>query len=784
MATLFEQYAPYRQPLTGEERQMLDRAAQYQQEITSDPGLERWERGWIDGDGQRVPYPLQQAQMRIALDRAAIQMQDWNARGVIYPDSPEIAERFPGVDPRGKCCEVDMAFSDRLAKLQAALPTRPPEVQAYVGGLLRDAGSLRTPVGRVWDEMRNDCINIRVKQRAAKLAVTEETSRWLQEDIQSSVTGSAPIQRVNGLLNTLEYACGLTDRPPTAQETALMTGALHAPVPESVLAVRTAPAAPPDRLQVEFENFDHQTQQKFFSNPRNWGKSPADVPEDVVNLDAAAGAVSRYAAATADRTIDPAFAQAEKNSDGFLSRGDLITVDGKTVREIIAEGYQPRNPEDNFDRYYADNVRQMTASIVSAGLMAGKRVEAFLPDSRGRIPQEPTQITKAGYEPSPLKKVTLNAWERHFAKHGFYKEKAAKAVEYQRCMAARERVKAANMRAQFSMDGGASRPMKEMFFGQWMRENGPIPTSVPHGFSATRSALTTFATCVMAREGHRVEDILDPTKLTAEKQAVGKQVMERILAGDGQWASETLFHGNRALNQQMDRLAGAMDITDERQLFSPAARPLAFAASTVFDIGQEENHIKAEMLAAAERFAPGRGKAALDEVFHTGDNLAGYMDSAKASLSGRVNLSSGTVIKAEVTRAAIPVFKFEYGRRLFAQAKAASPDAPASSLVPHDAWRITGEALMGNSSFRSLVGRLEESRPLQMSMGREALSGQLQQRTKLGVDMKRFKASFDIEPSKQVEKQRERTETLEQAVAKNARRQPQKQPPAHGGMHR
>ena len=784
MATLFEQYAPYRQPLTDEERQMLDRAAQYQQKITGDPGLERWERGWIDGDGRSAPYPLQQTQMRIALDRAANQMQEWNARGVIYPDSPEIVERFPGVDPRGKCCEVDMAFSDRLAKLQAALPTRPPEVQAYVGGLLRDAGSLRTPAGRVWDEMRNDCINIRVKQRAAKLAVTEETSRWLQEDIRSSVQGSAPIQRVNGLLNTLEYACGLTDRQPTAQETAFMTDTLHAPIPQAVLSARTAPASAPAQLQVDFEDFDHQTQQKFFSNPRNWGKTPADVPEDVINLDAAAGAVSRYAAATADRAIDPAFAQAEKSSGGFLSRGDLITVDGKTVREIMAEGYQPRGPRDSFERYYAENARQMTASIVSAGLMAGKRVEAFLPDSRGRIPDEPTQITKAGYEPSPLKKVTLNAWERHFSKHGFYKEKAAKAVEYQRCMAARERVKAANMRAQFSMDGGASRPMKEMFFGEWMRENGPLPASVLHDFSATRSALTTFATCAMAREGHSVEDILDPTKLTAEKQAAGKLVMERILAGDSKWASETLLHGNIALNQQLDRLAGSIDITDERQLFSPAARPLAFAASTVFDIGQEENHIKPEMLAAAERLAPGRGKATLDEVFHTGDNLAGYMDTARASLTGRVALSSGTVMKEELTRAAIPVFKFEYGRRLFAQAKAATPGAPATSLVQHDAWRLTGEALMTNNGFRSLMGQMEESRPLQMAMGREALSGQLQQRTKLGLDMKRLKATFELSPSKQMEKQRERTEKLEQAVEKNARRQPQKQPPAHGGMHR
>ncbi|GFI64929.1 hypothetical protein IMSAG185_00522 [Lachnospiraceae bacterium] len=58
----------------------------------------------------------------------------------------------------------------------------------------------------------------------------------------------------------------------------------------------------------------------------------------------------------------------------------------------------------------------------------------------GKIPKEPVQITKTGYKPSPVKKVTLNAWERHFSKHGFYQEKAAKAVEYEKISQARERV--------------------------------------------------------------------------------------------------------------------------------------------------------------------------------------------------------------------------------------------------------------------------------------------------------------------------------------------------------
>ena len=145
--------------------------------------------------------------------------------------------------------------------------------------------------------------------------------------------------------------------------------------------------------------------------------------------------------------------------------------------EILAERERntPRNSNITLDEYR----RQQANEIVAAGLMAGKRVEAFLPDERGRIPKEPIQITKSGYEPSPLKKVTLNAWERHFSKHGYFKEKAAKAAEYQKFIEARERVRLKNQSVLGSdMQSSTSRNIKEMFFRKWVEDNGPIPDSM------------------------------------------------------------------------------------------------------------------------------------------------------------------------------------------------------------------------------------------------------------------------------------------------------------------
>lgn len=61
--------------------------------------------------------------------------------------------------------------------------------------------------------------------------------------------------------------------------------------------------------------------------------------------------------------------------------------------------------------------------------MTGKRVEAFLPDREGRIPAEPTPITRSGYEPSPLRPETFNAWQRFFSRHGFYSESFTDLME-------------------------------------------------------------------------------------------------------------------------------------------------------------------------------------------------------------------------------------------------------------------------------------------------------------------------------------------------------------------
>ena len=771
MPTVFEQYAPYRPAVTADEQEMLDEGRMNQEELLADPTVKHWERGWIDAEGRLTPYPLQHIQVQIALDRADQQLRRWGTDPSLFPVDLDTTVRFPGVDPKGKACEVDMAFAQRRARLETALSSRPPEVRAYVGRQLKDLAQLDTPMRNAWDKMKIDCYDIRMTTLAAKMAVTEETSQWLLEDAQAMKEGRASIRRVDGMLNVLEYLSGLTDREPTQQERALMAE-LKAPVPPEVEGHRSDSLTAPKSIAVEFENFDHQVQQKFFCDPRNWGKGPRHMPEDMVNLDAALGAVSRYSKATADRAISPLFEAMENKTRGIISRGDLITVDGKTIREKMCEDYVAAGKDlREFPAFYKQNVREAANSYVSAALMAGKRVEAFVPDSQGRIPDEPTQITKAGYEPSPLKKVTLNAWQRHFAKYGYYKEKVARADEYRRVTEARERVRATNLSAQLYMDSGIHPHIKERFFGSWMRENGPLPIKVPDGFSATRSGLTTFAVCRLAAQGHSIEAIHDPAQLRAEKQAAGKEVLERLLAGDTNWAAETLLKGQERLLADIDRLTANMDFSDDRQILNSANRPLFFAASTAFDASQEESRCREEVQAAAERLYPGREKEEYGRIATGVNTTAAFFSDASGALHQISQLSAGMVHRSEASLSINRILSYEASKQVFARKRAAAPEMPVSrylDLVNMAEGTSYGHVVKSRDK-QTLVDMVERGGTAQQILGREALSGRLQARFRIKTDPTMEKIDFHLAPpTKQVAKEESRTRRVEETARKNA----------------
>lgn len=531
----------------------------------------------------------------------------------VMPEDESVTVRFPGISPIGKTCAMEMQFAQRIANIEVAIETCPPEVAAYANGLLAMNDKNKKAYGRITYPMKLQMDMARVASRAAKICPSDSGRTELRLQSRKCEL-EAWTERFELYLQGIEHAVGIDPRPELPEE----VHALYREILQTDLNMelhrkgRETKVIPPV-LHVEFDKLEDNLLYRAAIRPVNWELSEEEI-RGKLNKGAAGlkdlrmseeeidNAVVTYARATVDRVLQPTLGVLEKTAEPRLqfSRGDYIIVDGQTVRERMLEEYLAENRSLNgFEEHYTQNVHQKSNEYVAAALMAGKRVETFVPDKHGRIPKEPTQLVKAGYEPTPVQKVTLNAWERFFAKRGFYKKKAAKAAEYQRFEEARQRVRLRNFWAGTQLDYGSS-TARESFFGDWARDHNGVQRAVynandPSGrgmgiaYSLSRSADFSTVICYMAALGHNVKDILDPTKLQAEKQAAGTEVMRRFEAYDHNWITSALYHGQIALTDFMDDFVkeNGLHIEDENDLFRDENRVLFTAAKVAFDANQE-----------------------------------------------------------------------------------------------------------------------------------------------------------------------------------------------------
>ena len=706
MPTIYEEYAPYRPELTAGEQEMIDTSPD-----------------------------LRQVEMRIGMDRAEEQLRDWP-----YPESQDTFEKFPGIDPRGKVCDVDMGFFERFTRLQATLPSRPPEVREYIGGVLDQLKDRKSTLSQSWTAMTDDCITIRLINRGAKLAPTAEASEEMLQDAARRSTEMASIQRIDGFLNAMEYAAGISDKVPDERARNFLDNKLKAPIPAKVEAVRTVSNVTPSTLTVNFQNFDHIMAQQFCSNPENWGKSPKDMPPDPAESIKSLPLIYRYAPATVDRALQPVFEKIEDmpgvQITDYLDRGGLITVDGKTVRSMMEESY--RGDPENFTDWYRENVREMTNRFVSSGLMSGKRVEALIPDAKGKFPKEPVQITKSGYEPSPLKKVTLNAWERYFAKHGHYKAKAAKAAEYQRVMEGREQMRSNCLSGTLAAHAISRNQTENLFFSEYKQELGgrtdvKLNTMVVDKgiecsahFRLSRSAPVSTCICYLAAQGHSIQDIMNPDKLQVERQAAGKLYMEKAIAKDNNWLGETCFHGIEALTKQVREIFSQCDLTNRESTLAvmPEAEP---ALSAMFDSYQEKDGVLEAFYLAAEKEHPGKGVEYANHMCDTATGASNFGDVIKHELSGYMALANPN--ETDTLR---PLSQIVEGAGMREIMKSSSEPDPLRRIDLLTLGTITRAGGL-NPSIRDMAKRLNKDPAARRAVAHLAYSGQFQDKVHISI---------------------------------------------------
>lgn len=575
-----------------------------------------------------------------------------------FPDDLTAAARYPDIDPQGKSCEEEMEIAWRMARIRAMIPLRPAEDQEKLTQLLAALTPKAviggfTPAGG----------HLRAYDRAAKLAPTQELYDMVlaqrralldkTRDIPDTFVDGKVVEgdifelhRTNHYLDVLEYYVGLRDTLPERKPYG-WEGRYYTP---DLLESRNIPNAAPETLAVEFQRPTGHHRMQVRCDPNNWEKDIENVPPDDLDpndLEGNRWLTRAYFRNTLARTLDPIFTKAETlgcgegKRFGPINRGDLIIIDGKTVREIMVERFRElERPAEEFAAYYEKHLDAAANELVGAAMMADSEVEIFMPTASGRVSDMPTRLTPTGFAPTKKEPVTLNAFEKFMNRFGFFKEKAARAAQQEQEAAARRRaMEDARKRvlerndlqyhAAKGTEANAKSPapplpevvtpaqrvaaiehflqkqrelnpsgstMKNAFFGSWLETHEKLPdgpaqgveVSHPYHFSAARSALTSMAMMEMVRRGYTIEQVLDLTQLQDERRAIGEEVAGHIQGGDVNWLAEFFVQGAEAVNGEVSRLCAGIDLTDETKLLaSPNFLPLYSACSVIFDTAQE-----------------------------------------------------------------------------------------------------------------------------------------------------------------------------------------------------
>lgn len=394
---LYDVYELYRPNFDKEQQERINQAGIHAREIAAS--------GTPDAKAAAKNLMLQ-TYMKLAVEQAARQLES----GPVMPEDGDISFRFPELDPTGKYSVIDMKFAHRYNLVQNTLQVRTPAVQENVAHLqqeLKNSESFR----QLHAQMRETSRQHRLLTRASKLCWNEEGRTMLHLQARSLETSDCII-RYNLVLQGLEYAAGARSAPNGIPED-VVKQYRDMGLNLSVDPAEASRSAAPQTVHIRFQNFDNQMLQRWQASPGHWTAATAEGATPTYRADEAYTAVQYYAMTTVSCALRPVFAPARSKG---MQPVDLVLIEGVRLRDTLEDSSSDLTPHQ---------VDELATSAIAGALMAGKKVEALIPDENGNLPQRPIPICRDGYTPSPLQQVIYNAWERFVSRQGFFKARTA-----------------------------------------------------------------------------------------------------------------------------------------------------------------------------------------------------------------------------------------------------------------------------------------------------------------------------------------------------------------------
>ena len=688
----------------------------------------------------RFSDPVVDAYVQAAYHRAEVQLTPW--RKEAYPEDRMLGFAYPEVDPAGKYCAVDMALGSRMARLKAAAALCDPQRQEALNAAFRQLENPEGPLAQTVQEAGQTFEAIRGAERAAKLCPHAQTGAMLAAGAKMLANESPAIQELDRYYTALEHIAGIKRVAPTAEVAA--TGQKMGL--DQRLMTTPAVYQQPARLNVEFQNYGNTLRHQFFANPKNWNKTPDQLPREPSNPQALSDHVSRYAQATVGHHLDVLYG----NRPQLMPYA--IVIDGQTLDQRMKAEYDAlANPGMEYAQWRNQNTKRLATEYVSSALTAGKQVHALIPDKSGLLAKQATQFTASGYTPNPLQPVTMNAWERFWSRHGFYKDKVARVDAYSRQQQEMRRQTEAleetrvrcnsQLTAQRIKDFNSnSDKYRQMFFGNTDFKAFKASLAPDNGWAnlgETRSSYVNLCVFCMAANGYSIQEIMDPDARVTEKRQIGRDVLAHIgtepapgqkRTWDPDWLGRMYFAGQQALCRQVDTLMKQTDPMDMDQL-SRVLPAVTFAGDAMWDAFQDITKAKLEpafQKAGAQLSPPGQGANASEQAFDRMNRVSNATRAMSAAAFSRGKLAQDT--PGMVTEHLRHQLKDQYIREVLSQA----PDRPFSQNLPSSLEYFQMDAVIGmNSAYHKLAEQICERLTTDPKLAADAASGKLTQNIKI-----------------------------------------------------
>ena len=297
-------------------------------------------------------------------------------------------------------------------------------------------------------------------------------------------------------------------------------------------------------------------------------------------------------------------------SDNFISggldRGDHILIDGRTIKEILAENYA----EDHggllggFEGAYKSDRINTVNKMVAEALLSGRHVDVYIPDpDTGKI-GEPSQFQGKGFAQSVIERpAQLTRWQKFWSRFGFYRNKVEELEIYDRRKAAPKRVQfynkvgRAHMARSASMAEGVAAAWKERYPKRKDLDMNKIPDHGPYRLG--RNAMTVWVNCYLATRKGADEKLLysneqlldmqnpDMQKARADAAETIFQKSQERPRGDEDWLYALAHQSRIALKARIDEQGRKLDFTKGDVTEQEGYRGFSMLVSTGFEVTQE-----------------------------------------------------------------------------------------------------------------------------------------------------------------------------------------------------